>query len=412
MREPIGDIIGNIWSSTDISNNLNYICDTFGPRPAGSESADLAGDYIKNKLDEYGLDTHKHQFEHAYWEKEKAEFYLDNNKLHAIPFHFSKSEELTGDCFILKTPSEKSFEKANFQGKILLVTPTKQRHGGMSRKEMFRRAVEGGAIGFIQMSSIMGGVLETGSIGNDFTEIPAFSCSFENGRLIERLQNKGKGKISLSIQGKKVKKSSYNIIGDIKGSSDNMVISGAHYDTWDIGPGAFDNGTGVSTVLALAEVYSKSTVKDKFDDTLRFIFFSGEELGILGSEAYTKDYIDTDRTPKVSLMCNYDCTNIKGGVRGAFTSNSMSMHKSIVNFVESRGFDIKMSLRPPHGTDAIHFSNRKIPTFGLAQFTAPSYMHTAFDTPDKIDISELKNSTAIAGAILADLLITGKMKNV
>ena len=404
MRDNIGDVIGSIWSSTDVSQNLNYICDTIGSRPAGSESAHLAGEYIKKKLEEYGLETHTHRFEHPCWEKEITDFFLDKKSLAAIPFHFSKSEDLSGECYILDNPSEKSFERASFQGKILLATPTKQRHGGMSRKDMFKKAVEGGAIGFIQMSSTLGGVLETGSIGNDFTEIPALSCSYETGKLIERMQKRGKGAITLSIKGKKVNMSSYNIIGDLYGKSDNMVVSGAHYDTWDIGPGAFDNGTGISTVLGLAETISKSPILNSLPNSLRFIFFSGEELGILGSEAYAKDYIDSGKTPNVSLMCNYDCTNIKGGVRGAFTSNSMPMHNHIVDFVESRGFDIKMSLRPPHGTDAVHFAHRKIPTFGLAQFTAPSYMHTAFDTPDKVDISGLKNSTAIAGAILVDVI--------
>ncbi len=403
MTNYIGDIIGNIWKSTDIANNLNYICDTFGPRPSGSESLNQTGDYIKQKLDNYGLETHKHRFEHNYWEKEKATLFIDGQLTSAIPFHFSKSDDLTGECYILNNPSERTFENAKFKGKILLVSPSKQRHGGMGRKVMFKKAVEGEALAFIQMSGIPGGVLETGSIGNDFTEIPAFSCSYETGKRVERLQKRGMGSLSLSVKGRKVEKVTHNIIGDLQGKTDNLIISGAHYDTWDIGPGAFDNGTGISTVLGLAEAISKSSFKEILPSTLRFILFSGEELGILGSEAYAKDYID-DKEEKTSLMCNYDCTNIKGGVRGAFTSNDMKMHKHIVDFVKDNGFDMRMSLRPPHGTDAIHFSERKIPTFGLAQFTAPSYMHTAFDTPDKVDISGLKNSTAIAGAVLVDMV--------
>ena len=59
------------------------------------------------------------------------------------------------------------------------------------------------------MTNIPGGVLETGSIGNDYTAIPAFSCSYETGKFLARKQKQGKGSISLAVKGNKVIKTFY-----------------------------------------------------------------------------------------------------------------------------------------------------------------------------------------------------------
>ncbi|MFX0085190.1 MAG: M28 family peptidase [Candidatus Hodarchaeota archaeon] len=404
MTNHIKEIIGNIWESSDIFQNLIYICDEYGPRPSGSDSAKSTAIFLTEKLKEYGLTPFTHKFEHPYWEIEEAVFNVNDKPIRGIPFHYSKNSELTEECYLLRNPSEESFNHANFKGKILIVEPTKKRHGGMSRKEMYKKAIEGGAVAFGQMSTERGGIIETGSISAKITEIPAFSISNEAGNFINRNQKRGKGNLALKIRGKVIQKQAENIIGDMTGKSDNTVLLGAHYDTWDIGPGAFDNCTGMSTVLGITEAISKSGLKNNLSSLLRVVFFSAEELGMLGSKAYVKDFIGTENEEKISLMMNYDCTSIKDGVRGAFTSNNMKIHKHIEKFVGMYGFNVKMSLRPPVNTDGEPFFKRKIPTFGLAQFTSPSYMHTAFDTPDKISEDELKNSTAISGAILCDLM--------
>ncbi|MHA1973929.1 MAG: M20/M25/M40 family metallo-hydrolase [Candidatus Hodarchaeales archaeon] len=398
------NIIGNIWGSTDIAANLNTICDDFGPRPAGRESIVKAADYIKAIFEKYGLETNFHQFEHPIWTQESAAFLIDGRPAMAIPFPFSKNDEFTGEAFVLNNPSEKTFEKTKFEGKILIVGASSMPHGGMGRKAMFRKAVEGGALAFVQMSGIPGGVLETGGLSTETTEIPAFACSYETGNLIARRQEAGKGEVTLKVKGSISNVTSNNIVADLPSNSEKEIVIGAHYDTWDVGPGAFDNTTGVSTVLGLAEAFSKAMKSgNKIPASLKFILFNAEELGLLGSKAYAEKFID-NKKEEVSLMMNFDCTAIRGGVRGAMTSNNMPMHMFMQKTIESYGFDCRLSLRPPHGTDAQSFSERKIPTFGLAQFKSPSWMHTAFDTPDKININELKNSTAIAGVLLSEAL--------
>jgi carboxypeptidase Q len=80
----------------------------------------------------------------------------------------------------------------------------------------------------------------------------------------------------------------YNVIADLKGveKPDEKVIIGGHIDSWDGATGATDNGTGVSTTLEAARLLAKAGAKPR--RTIRFMLWSGEEQGLLGSRAWIK----------------------------------------------------------------------------------------------------------------------------
>ncbi|MFW9993141.1 MAG: M20/M25/M40 family metallo-hydrolase [Candidatus Odinarchaeota archaeon] len=412
MNEYIREVMGNIWTSPDIYKHLYHLCDGIGPRPAGSETAREASGYIRKEFEKYGLTVSRHSFSHQGWQIDESELLIENKCFPSNVFTFSGNGELSGDIYILQSPSEKTFEHARFDGMILVVQPSKQVHGGMGRKAMVKAAIEGGALAYVEITGDPGGIIATGSISDEGTvKIPALSVSYETGALLARKKKYSSGEMVLKVKGHEISLESENVIGDLQADSEAVIISGAHYDTYAIGPGAFDNGTGVATILGIAEAVTKSNLKKELPVSLKFIAFTSEELGLLGSEAYVKDFIDSGKVANTRLMMNYDCTAITGGVRGAFTSNDMKLNQHIVNLVRDHGFDVRMSLRPPHQTDGFPFFKRKIPTFGLAQFKSPSYMHTAYDTPEKVSEDSLKNSTAIAGAILANLMSKDQRKN-
>jgi hypothetical protein len=77
----------------------------------------------------------------------------------------------------------------------------------------------------------------------------------------------------------------YNVVADIPGTEhpDEYVICGGHIDSWDGATGATDNGTGCATALEAARILVKSGVKPR--RTIRFMLWSGEEQGLLGSHA-------------------------------------------------------------------------------------------------------------------------------
>jgi len=82
-------------------------------------------------------------------------------------------------------------------------------------------------------------------------------------------------------------KSGNNIEATLKGSKDpeSIVIVCAHYDSVEISPGADDDGSGVSSVLTIAEIISKYA----FNNTIKMVLFSGEEQGLFGSRVYAKE---------------------------------------------------------------------------------------------------------------------------
>lgn len=110
----------------------------------------------------------------------------------------------------------------------------------------------------------------------------------------------------------------YNVIGEIKGTEkpDEVVIVSGHLDSWD-GPGSqgvVDNATGSAVTLEAARILAAAKVKPK--RTIRFIWWTGEEQGLLGARAYV-DAIK-DQWPKISAMLNDDGgTDYQGGLPAA-----------------------------------------------------------------------------------------------
>jgi hypothetical protein len=96
----------------------------------------------------------------------------------------------------------------------------------------------------------------------------------------------------------------YNTVGEIRGSEkpDEVVILGAHLDSWDLAQGTTDNGTGSMVVLEAARVLAKSGVRPK--RTIRFILFTGEEEGLYGSREYVKQH--KDELPNISAALVHD----------------------------------------------------------------------------------------------------------
>src|SRR5260221_13596949 len=81
-----------------------------------------------------------------------------------------------------------------------------------------------------------------------------------------------------------------NVIGEIRGREkpDEAVILGAHFDSWELGTGALDNGCNAALVIEAARVIKATGLLPK--RTIRFILFTGEEQGTVGSFAYVKSH--------------------------------------------------------------------------------------------------------------------------
>src|SRR5260370_16669857 len=135
---------------------------------------------------------------------------------------------------------------------------------------------------------------------------PVAYTTRENYEQLWRLEEEGRveveGKMEGGFRGKPVQV--YNTVAEIRGTErpDEMVIIGGHLDSWDLGTGATDNGTGSMAVLAAARALQKVGVKPK--RTIRFVLFTGEEQGLNGSRAYVKAH--KDELPRISGVLVHD----------------------------------------------------------------------------------------------------------
>ena len=177
------------------------------------------------------------------------------------------------------------------------------------------------------------------------------------------------------------------------------MIVGGHIDSWDGATGATDNGTGCATTLEAARILMKSGVKPK--RTIRFMLWSGEEQGLLGSAAYVKTH--KDLMPKISAVLVHDGgTNYLSGI-GA-TEAILSDFEQV--FTPAKELDPKTypfevrkvtGLRGG-GSDHASFLAANVPGFFWGQAGTARYQHThhtQFDTYDAANPDYQRHSSLV-----------------
>ena len=248
----------------------------------------------------------------------------------------------------------------------------------------------------------------TNSGAGEIDKLPMVILAREDGERIARLLAAGNlvwADLSIPNQiGGPIKAA--NVVSEIRGSElpDEFVIVGAHLDSWELGTGALDNGCNAALVIDAMRAIKAAGVTPR--RTIRFILFSGEEEGLLGSRAYAFNHrAELDRAAGVIV---YDSGT------GKTTGFSTGGRKDVLPITEVliaplAQFDLK-DLKPDMewGTDHFDFMLEGVPTFVADQQEA-NYLenyHAVSDTYDKVDFSQLKKHVAEAAAFafeLADL---------
>jgi carboxypeptidase Q len=187
-----------------------------------------------------------------------------------------------------------------------------------------------------------------------------------------------------------------NVVGEIRGyeKPDEVVILGAHLDSWELGTGALDNGCNSALVIEAARAIKATGLLPR--RTIRFVLFSGEEQGTIGSFEYVKTH--RAELDKIRAMITFD-----DGI-GRVTGYSLGGRRDIEDGVravlkplESWGAN-NHTYDASFGTDNFDFMLEGVPTLVANQEEAnylPNY-HAASDTLDKVDMRELKLHTALA----------------
>jgi carboxypeptidase Q len=187
-----------------------------------------------------------------------------------------------------------------------------------------------------------------------------------------------------------------NVVAEIRGSEkpEEFVILGAHLDSWELGTGALDNGCNAALVIDALRAIKVSGLKPR--RSIRFILFSGEEEGLIGSRAYAMSHRnELDKTAGVVIF---------DSGTGKVTGFSTGGRKDVIPAAESilaplAQFGVAKAVPTAEsGTDHFDFMLEGVPTFVADQAEA-NYLenyHATTDTFDKVDFPQLKNHVAEA----------------
>jgi len=313
---------------------------------------------------------------------------------------------------VFNLQQEISQNSSNWRGKILLAVQKGPRpSNGMSGFGQFglflQKAQDVGAV------AVIGGQGGAKSQGMNLThtgilgfaksyDIPVVSISAEGQDLLERFLDRGKTvRVHINVQNRFTNGpvSTANVVGEIVGTKypDQIIVVGGHLDSWDLSEGSTDNGMGTTTTLGAAEAIVRSGYKPL--RTIRFVLFTGEEQGLLGSFAYVK-------THKAEMQ-NHVAAVILDNGQGPVTALNMGGRNDLVPAVEplvenlSAFGKITANDNTEFGTDTGPFILAGLPGINLDQ-DSPAYRythHSNVDSFDKINEAVLDRDAAVQALV-------------
>jgi carboxypeptidase Q len=261
------------------------------------------------------------------------------------------------------------------------------------------------------------GLLNMGTMSRDYspTAAPVAYLERENYLQLWRFVEQGPVEVEVNIDGKFSGKpvEVYNTVAEIRGTEkpDEIVIIGGHLDSWDLGTGATDNGTGSMAVLEAARALQKLGVQPK--RTIRFVLFTGEEQGLNGSRAYVKAH--AAELPKISGVLIHDSGTGKVLTVGLMANYAAreTMDHVLYPLAKAPGIGLaEPSLRIEGGSDHVPFDEAGVPGFWCVQDNADydKTHHSQADTLDRVRWDDLTEGAQVLAvfayntAQLADML--------
>lgn len=320
-------IADEVKAHSELMKNLEYLTTEIGPRLTGSPQMQAASEWTMKRFHDYGVDAHLETAQIAHsWQRgnDTAEItapIVRRVEIRSFGWGKATNGPVTGPVIVLnlKSLNDLAQYKDRLKGAIVLPskphTPVNQeeaetaydavipplkslpKEGEMSwrdRLRMLKAVGEAGAAAILLDSGKQDSLFSMGGGYNHYepSEVPMAYVSHEDYSLIYRLHKAGPVSMKVDLEGKfspgPVPASI--TVAEIKGSDlpDERVIIGGHLDSWDLGQGALDNGTGAMSVLEAARALKALNFKPK--RTMTFILFTGEEQGGIGADTFLKNH--------------------------------------------------------------------------------------------------------------------------
>ncbi len=309
-------IAGAAMTQGGASAFLEELTDMVGGRVTGSPQARAASELILDALKDAGYENTRYE-EYALaarWTRGPASGRIVspvNRPILVGSYGWvpGTSGEITAPLVDLGAPATSDLTAApeRVRGAAVLVDPQKvgRDPSFVMRAAIARRLAEAGAAAMLIPSDKPNRMVYTSAFGfYPRGPLPVISVAKEDALLLRRLLAKGSVKLALDVRNSfdTSPAKERNVIADLPGSdAGEMVLLGAHFDSWDPAQGANDDGSGVAALIEAARILKSLGAKPR--RTIRFAFFSGEEEALLGSRAYVVAHEkELDRLRTVLIM--------------------------------------------------------------------------------------------------------------
>jgi Zn-dependent M28 family amino/carboxypeptidase len=381
-----------------------------GPRLAGSPADLAAVQWAEKKMQVLGFDkVWREPFVTPYWQRGHARLEVLSPYPQSMVLTALGGSVGTGpagiDATVLMFDSLEQLMTANpaqVRGKIVFINKamTKDKAGSQYGKVVGARskgAVEAAKLGATALIIRSVGTSQnrfahTGKMQYDpvVTKIPAVAISVPDAEQLARILTKApEAKLKLQMDNHQVEDAtSHNVIGEITGSErpDEIVLIGAHLDSWDTGTGALDDGAGVGLVLAAAHQIKQQGRPKR---TIRVVLYGNEEGGLVGARAYAAKHANELKNHVLASESDFGAGRIwqfstRFGPKAQTEGTALA--KQLAPLGITQGGNDAFG-----GPDVSVLTPLGVPVLSLEQDGTDyfDYHHTPNDTLDKIDPAAL-----------------------
>jgi Iap family predicted aminopeptidase len=411
-------IIGRALSPSPLAEDLRRLTDEVGGRVSGTPAMARAVDWAMSAFRAAGVASHTESYTMPLtWSEGVTRLEILNGVAFPVTLVAegwsapTPAEGIEADLLHVGNGTEADFARAggHARGAILLVdAPVIQSWDDLDGEydravPIKQRAVAAGARAVLWTAGRERRLLyrHTDTVSGELSPLPMATVAREDALRLARVSEASptplRVRLSMpnAIGGPAQER---NVIAEIPGREhpEQVVVLGAHLDSWDLGTGALDNGCNAALVIAAARAIQASGLRPR--STIRFVLFSGEEQGFQGSRAYVRQH----RTELDRLRAMVVVDAGVGRITGFWLSGRSDLLEPLTELLRPLGaFDAtQLSLSGSLGTDNVDFMLEGVPTL-LADQEPANYMpnyHASSDTYDKVDLRQLAQNVAVAAA--------------
>jgi carboxypeptidase Q len=429
-------IADEVNAHSELMKNLEFLTTQIGPRLTGSSQMQAASAWTRKRFQDYHIEAHLETTEIAHgWTRgvETAEITSPLQRrigIHALGWSKATEGEITGKVIALnsKEPSDFDQYKGKLKGTIVLlrkpadlskldanpenaydavIPPARgvpELNGGWRARMQLIKQVAKEQPALILMDSGKPDSLYNmtgGSNRYSASDVPMAFLTHEDYDLVYRLLQAGdvtmKADLEETFSDKPVPAAI--TVAEIKGSEhpEERVIVGGHLDSWDLGQGALDNGTGAMATLEAARALQALGWKPK--RTITFILFTGEEQGGIGADTFLRNH--AAEIPAIDALLIHDTGTGKVfsiSLNDLWETGSL-MHEIYQPLQEV--FDLQpLSTRYFGSSDHVPFLDKGVPAYFCLQLPAQygEAHHSQTDTFDKVVSEQINEGAAFLAA--------------